>query len=155
MLLINRSLPSWSRIVFASLTTGLLALMLTPLASANKPSDNVKQVQQTLVDKGYDPGPVDGVMGSKTRDAIGKYQQAENLPVTNHLDSKTADKLGVPQESASGKFKAAGHDFAKGGKEFGHEISKGKPVDAGKDLGKGVGEGGKNTGEGTAKAVTP
>ena len=30
-------------------------------------STNIKEAQQALKDKGYDPGPVDGVMGMKTK----------------------------------------------------------------------------------------
>jgi peptidoglycan hydrolase-like protein with peptidoglycan-binding domain len=153
MFSVNRS--SWTRMFFASLLTGFLALCLIPRASATESKDNVKKAQQTLADKGYNPGAVDGVMGPQTREAIGKYQQAEGLPVTHHIDSATADKLGVAQESAGGEFKSAGHDVAKGSKDFGHEIKKGNPVEAGKDLGKGIGEGSKKTGEGVAKGVTP
>jgi peptidoglycan hydrolase-like protein with peptidoglycan-binding domain len=142
------------KVLFAFMTMAMLSLLLAPLASA-RGSENVKKMQQALIDKGYKPGPVDGVMGPQTRQALGEYQKAEDLPVTNHLDAKTADKLGVEQESVGGTFKEAGHDFGKGGKEFGKEIAKGKPGEAGKDLGKGVGNGGKKTGEGVEKAVTP
>jgi peptidoglycan hydrolase-like protein with peptidoglycan-binding domain len=152
MFSISRS--SRSRIVFASLVMGLLVLSLALRASATGSSDGVKKVQQTLTDKGYNPGTVDGAMGPRTRAAIGKYQQDQGLKVTHHIDSDTADKLGVPQESVGNTFKSAGHDVAKGGKDFGHEIKKGDPVEAGKDLGKGVGEGGKKTGEGVQKTVT-
>src|SRR5918999_821988 len=31
---------------------------------------NVKQAQQALKEKGYDPGPIDGVMGARTQEAI-------------------------------------------------------------------------------------
>jgi peptidoglycan hydrolase-like protein with peptidoglycan-binding domain len=143
------------RIIFASLVMGLLALSLAPQLSAARSSDDIKKEQQMLADKGYSPGPVDGVVGPQTRKAIGDYQKAEGLKVTHHIDSATANKLGVPQESAGGKFDAAGHDVADGGKSFGREIKKGNPIDAGKDLGEGVGEGGKKTGQGVAKAVTP
>ena len=54
----------WTRIVFALLVTGMLAVSLAPLASAAKHKrhkGDVKRVQETLRDKGYDPGPVDGV----------------------------------------------------------------------------------------------
>jgi peptidoglycan hydrolase-like protein with peptidoglycan-binding domain len=52
-------------------------------------------MQQALRDKGYDPGPIDGVMGSKTASALKKYQQAENLNVTGQMDAKTAAKLKI------------------------------------------------------------
>jgi len=62
---------------------------------------NVKEVQQALKDKGYDPGPVDGVMGAKTKEALKSFQNASNLPATGSLNAQTADKLGV-QSSAAG-----------------------------------------------------
>jgi peptidoglycan hydrolase-like protein with peptidoglycan-binding domain len=64
---------------------------------------NVKEAQQALKDKGYDPGPVDGVMGSKTKEAIKSFQSASNLQATGTLDAQTADKLGVQSGSSSSR----------------------------------------------------
>jgi peptidoglycan hydrolase-like protein with peptidoglycan-binding domain len=139
---------------FALLMTGMLVLSLTPRASAGDRGD-IKKVQKTLRDKGYDPGPIDGVMGSQTRGAISQYQKSENLPVTGHLDVQTAGGLGVGQESETGDFKSAGKDVGRGGKGVGHEMKEGKPIAAGKDLGEGIGKGGKKFGEGVKKAVSP
>jgi peptidoglycan hydrolase-like protein with peptidoglycan-binding domain len=146
--------PVWIRVIFILLMTGMLGLSLTPRASAGD-QDYTKKVQQTLRDKGYDPGPIDGHMGTQTRDAISQYQKAENLPVTGHLDAETAGKLGVGPESAGGDFKAAGKDVGRGGEGVGHEMKQGKPIAAGKDLGEGVGKGGKKFGKGVKKAVSP
>jgi peptidoglycan hydrolase-like protein with peptidoglycan-binding domain len=41
----------------------------------------VTRVQAALTRLGYDPGPVDGVMGPKTRIAIERYQRDHNLVV--------------------------------------------------------------------------
>lgn len=38
-------------------------------------------IQQALVGRGYDPGPVDGIAGQRTRAAIRKYQADAGLPV--------------------------------------------------------------------------
>jgi len=141
-------------VVFILLMTAMLGLSLIPRASAAD-QDNIKKVQETLRDKGYDPGPIDGVMGSQTREAISQYQKAENLPITGHLDAQTAGKLGVGPESAGGDFKAAGKDVGRGGEGVGHEMKQGKPIAAGKDLGEGVGKGGKKVGKGVKKAVSP
>ncbi len=143
-----------TKAVLALLMAGMLGLILTPRASAGD-HDNVRKVQETLRDKGYDPGPIDGVMGSQTRAAISQYQKSENLPVTGHLDGATAGKLGVGQESEGGDFKTAGKDVGRGGEGVGHEMKEGKPIAAGKDLGEGVGKGGKKVGEGVKKAVSP
>jgi peptidoglycan hydrolase-like protein with peptidoglycan-binding domain len=123
--------------------------------SAAVPNDNdVKEVQQSLRDKGYSPGPIDGILGSRTRGALRQYQKDENLPVTGRLDGETAGKLGVEPESVGGSFESAGHEVGKGGKEFGHEMMKGKPVAAGKEMGKGIGRGGQDVGEAVKKAVS-
>jgi peptidoglycan hydrolase-like protein with peptidoglycan-binding domain len=144
----------WIRVIFILLMTGMSGLSLTPWASAAD-RDNIKKVQQTLRDKGFDPGPIDGHMGSQTREAISQYQKSENLPVTGHLDAETAGKLGVGPESVGGEFKAAGEDVGRGGEGVGHETKQGKPIAAGKDLGEGVGKGGKKVGKGVKKAVSP
>jgi hypothetical protein len=59
----------------------------------------VKQAQQALKDKGHDPGPIDGVMGSRTKEAIKSFQSASNLQVTGTLDAETSQKLGVSSGS--------------------------------------------------------
>jgi peptidoglycan hydrolase-like protein with peptidoglycan-binding domain len=43
--------------------------------------DTVAQVQRALAELGYDPGPPDGAIGSKTRLAIRGYQAKVGLPV--------------------------------------------------------------------------
>ena len=136
------------------LATGVSTLSLTPPVAAAETGD-VKKVQESLRDKGYDPGPIDGVMGSKTRHAIGQYQTAQSLPSTGRLNQETAGKLGVGPESEGGEFKGAGKEVGRGGKEFGHEMKQGKPVAAGKEMGIGIGRAGKKFGKGVSKAVSP
>jgi len=41
----------------------------------------VRNIQGGLAQLGYNPGPVDGVMGQKTFQAIRKYQSRKKLPV--------------------------------------------------------------------------
>jgi len=57
--------------------------------------ERVRDLQQALKDKGYDPGEIDGVMGPRTRQALREFQQKEGLTATGRLDSGTADKLGM------------------------------------------------------------
>ena len=38
---------------------------------------SIKQLQQTLNEKGFDAGPVDGIAGPRTQAALQKYQQAQ------------------------------------------------------------------------------
>jgi len=153
----------WARIVFSVLLTGMLGLSLTTLASAVDPSEekpavllpqDIKKVQESLRDKGYHTGQVDGILGPRTREGIRQYQKSENLPVTGNLDAETAGKLGVGPESVGGSFKGAGQEIVEGGKEAGHEMKEGKPIAAGKEMGKGIGRAGEDTGEGFKKAFS-
>lgn len=60
----------------------------------------VKAMQQALIDRGFNPGPVDGVMGPRTTSALMKYQKSENLTVTGQLDVDMAAKLATEPVSS-------------------------------------------------------
>jgi len=61
--------------------------------AGHKSSDDVRQAQQALMDKGFDPGPIDGKMGPKTKAAITQFQTKENLKANGRLDRETKAKL--------------------------------------------------------------
>jgi hypothetical protein len=46
-------------------------------------------VQKALTRLGYSPGPHDGIMGSKTQNAIKQFQQDKNIRVTGNPDDNT------------------------------------------------------------------
>ena len=54
----------------------------------------MRKVQQALVNAGFNPGPVDGVSGAKTRNAIESFQKQNNLPA-GKLTKNTLRALGV------------------------------------------------------------
>ena len=59
------------------------------------PPETVRRVQQILKSQGYDPGPINGVLGPKTEEALLQYQQKENIEATGWLDRETKARLGV------------------------------------------------------------
>ena len=60
-------------------------------------SDFIQKVQIALITRGYDPGPVDGVYSEKMKQALGQFQSANGLKVTNLMDLKTLRQLNVVQ----------------------------------------------------------
>ena len=58
-------------------------------------ADRVMAAQQALKDKGFDPGPIDGVMGLRTVSALKDYQKSEHLAMTGRMDHDTTAKLGA------------------------------------------------------------
>jgi peptidoglycan hydrolase-like protein with peptidoglycan-binding domain len=49
----------------------------------------VEELQRILKDTGFEPGPIDGVMGGQTRAAIRKFQKEKGLKSTGKVDSTT------------------------------------------------------------------
>lgn len=65
-------------------------------------SDMVRKAQQALKEKGFDPGPVDGMMGPRTQQAIKQFQESQaNLKPTGKLDQQTLAALGVEGQASS------------------------------------------------------
>jgi len=54
---------------------------------------DVRSAQQALKEKGFNPGPIDGVMGSRTTAAVREFQQREKLTVSGSLDAQTNARL--------------------------------------------------------------
>ena len=46
----------------------------------------VKKIQTLLAEQGFDPGPADGVAGSRTRDAVKAYQRQNGIAATGQID---------------------------------------------------------------------
>src|SRR5919109_910268 len=55
--------------------------------------DLIKQAQEALKMEGLHPGPVDGVVGPRTRQALRAYQARAGLPQTGVLDDATFHRL--------------------------------------------------------------
>lgn len=55
---------------------------------------SVKEIQRALAAAGYEPGPIDGKLGRKTKDAIRRFQQDSGLKADGIVGSETWGKLG-------------------------------------------------------------
>lgn len=64
-------------------------------------AEQVKLVQRQLAQAGYDPGPADGIMGSRTRNAIREWQRTHAMPVTGEVDQALLASLGPPSGSTA------------------------------------------------------
>lgn len=67
-------------------TTGpdVLRFALSPSALVDK--DLVRYIQRKLKGLGYAPGPLDGIVGARTRAAIEAYRDAKGMPVDTPLE---------------------------------------------------------------------
>jgi putative peptidoglycan binding protein len=55
----------------------------------------VADVQSELAREGYDPGPIDGVAGSMTREAIAEYQRDHGLAPTGRINGSLLRSMGI------------------------------------------------------------
>lgn len=64
------------------------------LCETNMSTSTIRGVQRALLSAGYAPGPIDGVLGRETMNAIDRYQRARGM-ATGGLTMETLEKLGV------------------------------------------------------------
>ena len=57
----------------------------------------VRDLQSILKENGYRPGPVDGLLGGQTREAVKRLQQEHGLPITGWLSAETMMAVGHPK----------------------------------------------------------
>ncbi len=65
-------------------------------------SDQVRKLQQALKDKGYNPGQVDGIIGSQTRQALRQFQQSQGIASTGKVNPKTLQALDINSQEFMG-----------------------------------------------------
>ena len=122
------------------------------VSAADKPTaldhKDIEKVQQSLSDKGFYHGSVDGIIGPIHGRAFASIRHGE---FAGHRTPRRGDgrQTGSGPESVGGSFKEAGQDVGKGGQEVGHEMKNGKPVAAGKEFGKDMGRAGREIRKGS------
>lgn len=64
------------------------------LCSSELNDAKIIEIQRALKAAGYNPGPIDNVFGTQTKEALKAYQRAKGLPIGN-LNIETLSALGV------------------------------------------------------------
>src|SRR5262245_4136147 len=92
-------------------TSGILGAMQTGKDSVSN-TDEIRMIQVRLKDAGFDAGPVDGVMGLKTKAALLRFQSGctmvkdfsaifENqFPTSDRMPSPTSDRMPSPMSAS-------------------------------------------------------
>lgn len=69
------------------------------VGTAHLNNTQVRELQRLLTDKGFDAGPADGVIGTKTKQALRDYQTSQGLAVTGQADRATLRSLATDTET--------------------------------------------------------
>ena len=146
------------------LASSVLAFSLSAIPVMAQNHSTIREAQQALKDKGFDPGSVDGMNGRATRAAIKSFQSKNNLTADGRLGPKTLDALGVKQAKSTTQMKMGGEqvkngygkggkDIGRGSKEMASDVKHGEVGAGAADFGKGVGHGAAKIGESTGHAA--
>ncbi len=87
----------------------------------------VRNVQDTLQAKGIDAGPVDGIWGPRTHQALREFQDGQGLDTTGQLDRQTLVALGIEGEetaSTGGSTSSAAPGFDQADKDKNGYVSR-------------------------------
>jgi lipid-binding SYLF domain-containing protein len=79
-------------------------------SSKYESSQDIRQVQMALQQKGSYSGPIDGVMGPKTKMALAKFQREQGLFASGGVDPTTLIALGVRPGAETGGQLYAGRE---------------------------------------------
>lgn len=93
-----------SKRIVALLLTLLLIFLALPCSAATlawgSRGEQVRQVQQKLIQYGYLSGSADGIFGQRTYDAVVLFQRRNGLTVDGRVGAATAAALGITLSSA-------------------------------------------------------
>lgn len=56
--------------------------------------DNIRQIQRALQNKGLEPGPIDGILGPQTEEAVRNFQNRYGIKASGKIDNQTLFALG-------------------------------------------------------------
>lgn len=65
------------------------------LCETNMSPGMIRRLQQALQARGFNPGPIDGVVGRQTMEAVNAFQRSNGLPVDRYLNMETVRALGI------------------------------------------------------------
>ena len=65
------------------------------LCETNMTTSTIGDIQRALMQRDYNPGRVDGVIGSETMGAVNAFQRDNGLPTDKYINMETIKALGV------------------------------------------------------------
>jgi len=94
----------WNRSEFYAIAVGHLADRIAGAGGLQVPPprdlpalsrQQILELQQALENQGFDPGPIDGILGSGTRSAIRQFQQTNNLVADGYPGAQVLKMAGI------------------------------------------------------------
>jgi peptidoglycan hydrolase-like protein with peptidoglycan-binding domain len=91
---------TWDSMTATRQGTGASTTVAASQTAETRPA-LVRSVQESLRERGYYVGDVDGQWGPKTEDAVRNFQNANGIPSDGRLSTPTIAALGLEQTAGS------------------------------------------------------
>ena len=98
-------------IIVFLLVFSLGTLCVSALSKMGSRSEEVRQIQQVLKDKGYYTGNVDGIFGTKTKNAVTAFQRDNGLKTDGIAGKETLKALGIAGNNSYGGYSSSDYDL--------------------------------------------
>jgi peptidoglycan hydrolase-like protein with peptidoglycan-binding domain len=85
----------WPGRHFVAGALAILLLCFAPPVFAQATQEDTRAAQLALQSRGYEVGPIDGIMGPRTKTALEEFQRKSSLTVTGAVDEPTLRALGL------------------------------------------------------------
>ena len=82
-----------SKVSIFAIGAVFFALFLQAGVSTSFADSLTRMAQEALTEKGFDPGPIDGIWGPKTKSAVMQFQESAGLTANGQIDGPTKSGL--------------------------------------------------------------
>ncbi|HLZ04202.1 MAG TPA: peptidoglycan-binding domain-containing protein [Bradyrhizobium sp.] len=86
-------------------------------AALNLGPDEIRVVQQTLIERGLLSGEADGVFGDRTREALITFQRQQGLQTSGSIDTRTVAALGLSNKISQSATQSGPSTVGQGGNQ--------------------------------------
>lgn len=76
--------------------------------AVNLPPDEIREVQEVLIQRGFLTGEADGIFGPRTRDALIAFQRKEGIEANGSISTRTVAALGLSDKIDEGQTSTIG-----------------------------------------------
>lgn len=98
-------------ILIFMILSGTLGFSVSGLSKMGSRSNEVREIQEALKNRGYYTYTVDGIFGTRTKNAVINFQKDKGLTPDGIAGKQTLKALGVTEEGSYGGYSSADYDL--------------------------------------------
>ncbi len=102
---------SYKIIVIGLILVFSMTVAVSALSKMGSRSEEVRQIQTVLKSKGYYTGNIDGIFGTKTKNAVTAFQKANGLKVDGIAGPETLKALGISASGGYGGYSSSDYEL--------------------------------------------